>query len=55
VIDHRAVIAATLRPPPAKLGVTHWLSRLLADRLKIDHATVARKRSTWLIQDEPVG
>jgi transposase len=42
VIDHRAVIAATLRPPPAKLGVTHWSSRLLADRLKIDHATVAR-------------
>jgi transposase len=42
VIDHRAVIAATLRPPPAKLGVTHWSSRLLAERLKIDHATVAR-------------
>jgi transposase/DNA-binding CsgD family transcriptional regulator len=42
VIDHRAVIAATLRPPPARLGVTHWSSRLLAERLGIDHATVAR-------------
>ncbi|HEX4390498.1 MAG TPA: hypothetical protein VH084_03015 [Mycobacterium sp.] len=36
------MIAATLRPPPVKLGVTHWSSRLLAERLKIDHATVAR-------------
>jgi DNA-binding CsgD family transcriptional regulator/transcriptional regulator with XRE-family HTH domain len=42
VIDHRAVIAATLRPPPATLGVTHWSRRLLAERLGIDHATVAR-------------
>src|SRR4051794_10910763 len=32
-IDHRAVVAATLRPPPKKLGVTHWSSRLLAERL----------------------
>jgi transposase/transposase-like protein len=43
-IDARGVIAATLRRPPAKLGVTHWSSRLLARQLGIDHATVAR---TW--------
>jgi hypothetical protein len=32
----------TLRPPPARLGVTHWSSRLLAKRLKLDHATVLK-------------
>ena len=41
-IDHRDVVAATLVAPPKKLGVTHWSSRLLAQELKIDHATVAR-------------
>lgn len=41
-IDHRAIVAATLRPPPKKLGVTHWSSRLLASRLGIDHSTVAK-------------
>jgi transposase len=35
-------VTATLRPPPKKLGVTHWSSRLLAERLGVDHATVAR-------------
>ncbi|MFF0991650.1 helix-turn-helix domain-containing protein, partial [Kocuria nitroreducens] len=41
-IDHRAIVAATLTPPPKKLGVTHWSSRLLAGRLGIDHTTVAK-------------
>ncbi|WP_082697120.1 IS630 family transposase [Kocuria rosea] len=41
-IDHRAIVAATLRPPPKKLGVTHWSSRLVASRLGIDHSTVAK-------------
>ena len=40
-IDRSAVLSATLTPPPKSLGVTHWSSRLLAARLKIDHATVA--------------
>ena len=40
-IDRSAVLSATLTPPPASLGVTHWSSRLLATRLGIDHATVA--------------
>lgn len=40
--DHRAIVAATLTPPPKKLGVTHWSSRLLAGRLGIDHTTVAK-------------
>jgi len=41
-LDHRAIVAATLTPPPKKLGVTHWSSRLLAARLGIDHTTVAK-------------
>ena len=40
-VDRVAILAATLDPPPASLGVTHWSSRLLAPRLGVDHATVA--------------
>src|SRR3954462_7304927 len=42
VVDDSAIIAATLEPPPAKLGVTHWSSRLLGRHLGIGDATVAR-------------
>jgi len=41
-LDRKNLIAVTLTPPPAKYGVTHWSSRLLAEHLKIGHATVAR-------------
>jgi transposase len=41
-VDHDAIITATLTPPPKKLGVTHWSSRLLAKHLRIGNATVAR-------------
>lgn len=41
-VDDAAIIAATLEPPPAKLGVTHWSSRLLGRYLGIGDATVAR-------------
>ena len=41
-LDHRAIVAETLKPPPKKLGVTHWSSRLLADRLKISNTSIAR-------------
>ena len=41
-VDQAKIITATLTPPPKSLGVTHWSSRLLAPRLKLDHATVAR-------------
>jgi len=40
-VDRARVITATLTPPPKSLGVTHWSSRLLADRLGIEHSTVA--------------
>ena len=35
-------MAETLKPPPKKLGVTHWSSRLLAQRLGISNTSVAR-------------
>ncbi len=41
-LDHRAIVTATLKPPPKRLGVTHWSSRLLAQQLKVGNASVAR-------------
>jgi transposase len=41
-IDHDRIITETLKPPPKKLGVTHWSSRLLAARLGVANSTVAR-------------
>jgi hypothetical protein len=35
-------VAATLTPPPAKLGVTRWSSRLLAAELKVNHVTITK-------------
>src|SRR4051794_615223 len=49
-IDHRQVVAATLKAPPKKYGVTHWSSRLLARYLKIGDATVARAWREYGIQ-----
>jgi transposase len=42
MIDHDRIITETLKAPPKKLGVTHWSSRLLADRLGVANSTVAR-------------
>ena len=41
-LDHRAIVAETLKPPPKKLGVTHWSTRLLAQRLKVSNTSIAR-------------
>ena len=41
-LDHAAIVTATLTPPPKKLGVTHWSTRLLAGQLKIGNTTIAR-------------
>lgn len=40
-VDQFKIITETLKPPPKKLGVTHWSSRPLAVRLGLHHATVA--------------
>ncbi len=50
-IDEVSVVLATLEPPPAKLGVTHWSSRLLADHLGgISNVWVARIWRKWGLQ-----
>ena len=41
-LDHGAIVAATLKSSPKKLGVPHWSSPLLAGELKIGNASVAR-------------
>lgn len=38
-VDHRKVVAATLKAPPKKYGVTHWSSRLLGQHLVWGSAT----------------
>ncbi len=49
-VDDRKIVEATLRPPPKKLGMTHWSSRLIAPRLGVDHATVAREWKAYGVQ-----
>ena len=49
-VDDSAIIAATLEPPPEQLAVTHWSSRLLAKRLGIGDATVARAWRRYHVQ-----
>ena len=39
--DDVAIVLATLEPPPRRLGVTHWSSRLLAAELGISNVKVA--------------
>ena len=41
-VDEAEIVARTLEPPPEKLGVTHWSTRLLAGELGVGDATVAR-------------
>src|SRR5436305_152224 len=49
-VDEVAVVLATLEAPPAKLGVTHWSSRLLAERLGISNVWVAKIWKKWGLQ-----
>lgn len=49
-VDHEAIIRATLTAPPKSLGVTHWSSRLLAARLKVGNATIARAWREYGVQ-----
>jgi transposase len=50
VIDRARIIAETLRPPPKRLGVTHWSTRLLGARLKVANSTVAKAWRAYGIQ-----
>ncbi len=40
--DDVAIVLRTLEPPPERLGVTHWSSRLLAAELGLSNVKVAR-------------
>jgi transposase len=49
-VDDVEVVLATLEPPPRRLGVTHWSSRLLADQLGISHVWVSKIWRKWGLQ-----
>ncbi len=49
-IDHAAIVTATLTPPPKKLGITHWSTRLLGRHLRISDATVAKAWRDYGVQ-----
>ena len=58
-VDEAGVVVATLNPPPAKLGVTHWSARLLADHLArtgtpVSFAEVAQIWRDWGLQPHRV-
>ena len=50
IVDHRKIVAATLKKPPKKYGVTHWSSRLLGRHLGIGNATIARAWREYGVQ-----
>ena len=50
VVDEVAVVLATLEPPPERLGVTHWSTRLLAAELGISNVWVAKIWRQWGLQ-----
>src|SRR5512132_2538781 len=50
VIDPVRIVLATLAPPPEKLGVTHWSSRLLAKHLGVSDFTVSTTWKRWGLQ-----
>ena len=50
VIDDVAIVLAMLELPPARLGVTHWSSRLLAAEMGISNVKVADVWREWGLQ-----
>ena len=49
-IDPMEIVLATLEPPPPRLGVTHWSSRLLARHLRVSDFTVSTTWKKWGLQ-----
>jgi transposase len=49
-VDEAEVVAATLEPPPDRLGVTHWSTRLLAAELGISNFAVGQVWKKWGLQ-----
>ena len=49
-VEQAEVVVATLQEPPARLGVTHWSSRLLGRHLRISNGTIARAWRDYGVQ-----
>jgi transposase len=54
-IDPARIITETLKPRPKNLGVTHWSTRLLGDRLKVANSTIAKAWRAYGLQPWPTG
>jgi transposase len=49
-VDETKIVVTTLEPPPKRLGVTHWSSRLLARELGISTASIIEVWRKWDLQ-----
>ncbi len=49
-IDEVAIVLRTLEPPPDRLGVTHWSSRLLGTEMGLSNVTIAKVWKKWGLQ-----
>jgi transposase len=49
-VDEVKIVVTTLEPPPKRLGVTHWSSRLLARELGVSTASVIETWHKWDLQ-----
>jgi transposase len=49
-VDEVKVVVTTLEPPPGRLGVTHWSSRLLARELGVSTASIIEVWHKWDLQ-----
>jgi transposase len=49
-LDEIEIVLATLEPPPERLAVTHWSSRLLAAELGVSNVAVAKVWRKWGLQ-----
>jgi transposase len=49
-VDEVKIVVTTLEPPPRRLGVTHWSSRLLARELDVSTASIIEVWHKWDLQ-----
>ncbi|MEX1264454.1 MAG: IS630 family transposase [Actinomycetota bacterium] len=49
-IEEAEIVARTLEPPPERLGVTHWSTRLLAKEAGVSDFTIAKTWRRWGLQ-----
>jgi transposase len=49
-VDEVKIVVTTLEPPPKRLGVTHWSSRLLARELGVSTASIIEVWHKWDLQ-----